>query len=104
MVRRSVHKLLWTWFWLLINVLKGEESACAAISLKEGASRGRNTPRLSRRMKLSRRLESRSLEYPHHWPPGWSTTGHQAGEPNINRPIAAAAVTIPDEGFSEASG
>src|SRR6218665_1880456 len=70
MVGRSIHKLLRTWFGLLINVLKREESACAAISLKEGASSGRNPPRLARRMKLSRRLRSRSLEYP-----------HQAGEP-----------------------
>ena len=36
MVGRSVHKLLRTWFGLLINVLKREKSACAAISLKEG--------------------------------------------------------------------
>jgi len=34
--------------------LKREESACAAISLKEGASSGRNPPRLARRMKLFR--------------------------------------------------
>jgi len=64
MVGRSVHKLLRTRLGLLINVLKREESACAAISLKEGASSGRNPPRLARRMK---RLRSRSLEYP---PPG----------------------------------
>ena len=31
MVGRSVRKLLRTWFWLLINVLKREESACAAM-------------------------------------------------------------------------
>ena len=38
MVGRSLHKLLRTWFGLLINVLKREESACAAIFLKKGAS------------------------------------------------------------------
>jgi len=65
MVRRSVHKLLRTWFGLLINVFKSEESACAAFSLKEGASSGRNPPRLARQMKLSRQLRFRSLEYPH---------------------------------------
>ena len=81
MVERNVHKLLRTWFGSLLNVLKRERSACAAVSLKEGASSGRNPPRLSRRMKLSRRLRSRSLEYP-----------HQAGEPYINRPIVVAAV------------
>jgi len=74
MVGRSVHKLLRIWFGLLINVLKRVESACAAISLKEGASSGRNPPHLARRMKLSRRLRSRSLKYP-----------HQASEPYINR-------------------
>jgi len=66
MVGRSVHKLLRTWLGLLINVLKREdpeESACAAISLKEGASSGRNPPRLARRTKLSRRLRSHSLKY-----------------------------------------
>src|SRR6218665_2336451 len=82
MVGRSIHKLLRTWFGLLINVLKREESASAAISLKEGASSGRDPPRLARRMKLSMRLRSLSLEYP-----------HQAGEPYINRPIVVAAVT-----------
>ena len=70
MVGRSVHNLLRTLFELLINAFKREESACAVISLKEGASSGRNPPRLARRMKLSRRLRSRSLEYP-----------RQAGEP-----------------------
>ena len=84
MVGRSVHKLLRTWFGLLINVLKKEESACAAISLKEGASSGRNLnpPRLAHRMKLSRWLRSRSLKYP-----------HQASEPYINRLIVVVAVT-----------
>ena len=36
MVRHSVHKLLRTWFGLLINVLKREESVCAAIFSEGG--------------------------------------------------------------------
>ena len=85
MVGRSIHKLLRTWFGLLINVLKREESACAAISLKEGASSGRNPPRLARRMKLSRRLRSRSLEYP-----------HQAGEANVYRIVLSILIKESD--------
>ena len=47
MVGRSVHKLLRTWLGLLISVLRREESACAAISLKEGASSGRFIEKMS---------------------------------------------------------
>src|SRR6218665_885888 len=53
MVGRSVHKLLRTWLGLLISVLKREESACAAISLKEGASSGRNPPRFEHAFSLT---------------------------------------------------
>ena len=35
MVGRSIHKLLRTWFGLLINVLKREVSACAHMTLNE---------------------------------------------------------------------
>ena len=76
MVGWSVHKLLRTWLGLLIIVLKGEESACAAFSLKEGVIWKESSP-------FGPSDEAiQAVKAP------FAREPHQAGEPYINRSLS----------------